>query len=54
MTRTVRRPDQLEAEYLKRKTQIRADQTLSWEKKELAIKRLGDECHRACKEMEAA
>lgn len=38
MTRTTSRPDQLEAEYLKRKAQIRADGALSWEEKESAIK----------------
>ena len=54
MTRTASRPDQLEAEYLQRKSQIRADDTLRWEKKELAIKALGEEYHRARKEMEAA
>ncbi len=52
----VRRPDELEAEYLKRKAAIRAEETLSWEKKELAVKQLGDEYYRARKEaeMEAA
>ena len=52
--KTVRNVDQLEAEYRRRKLAIREDPGLSWEKKELAVKKLGDEYHRARKEMEAA
>ena len=54
MSKASRSPDQLEAEYLERKAAIRADETLSWEKKELQIKALEEEYHRARKEMEAA
>jgi hypothetical protein len=43
-----------EAEYRWRKLAVREDPSLSWEKKELKVKTLGDECHRARKEMEAA
>ena len=46
-------PDQLEVEYLARKAAIRANKTLSWEKKELQVKQLGDEFCRAQREMEA-
>jgi hypothetical protein len=54
MKRTAKTPDQLEAEYRRRKLAIREDSELSWEKKELAIKQLGEEHHRARREMEAA
>ena len=54
MSGEVRRPDELKAEYLKRKAAVRADETSSWEKKELKVKALRDEYHRARKEMEAA
>ena len=54
MSKTVRNLDQLEAEYLERKAKIRAEEGLSWEKRELAIKQLGDEHHRARKERKAA
>ena len=54
MSKTAKHPEDLEADYLKRKADIRADAGLSWEKKELAIKALGDEYYRARKEMEAA
>jgi len=40
MTRTTSRPNQLEAEYLERKAQIRADGNLGWEEKESSIKAL--------------
>jgi hypothetical protein len=46
--------ERLVREYRERKAQIRADEALSWEKRELAIKALGDEYHRARNEMEAA
>ncbi len=35
--------ESLEARYLTRKATIRADASFSWEKKELAIRKLGDE-----------
>ena len=56
MSGEVRGPDELKAEYRKRKAAVRADETLSWEKKELAVKQLGDEYYRPRKEaeMEAA
>jgi hypothetical protein len=44
--------EKLEAEYRKRKAEIRADASLSWEKKELAIRRLGLEYDKARKEGE--
>ena len=44
--------DRLEAAYLARKATIRADASLSWEKKELAIKKFCDEYHRARSEAE--
>jgi hypothetical protein len=47
-------PEQLEAEYLKRKAAIRADKTLSWEKQELKIRELGLKHRRALEEAEAA
>ncbi len=50
----VRRPDELEAEYRRRKLAVRGDPGLSWEKKELKVKGLGEEYHRARREMEAA
>ena len=54
MTKTATTPEQLEAEYRRRKLAIREDPALSWEKKELAIKALSEEYHRARKEMETA
>ncbi len=45
--------ERLVREYRERKAQIRADESLSWEKRELVIKKLGEEYHRARKEMEA-
>jgi hypothetical protein len=52
MSAEVRRPDELEAKYLKRKAAIRADESLSWEEKELTIKQLGDEHYRARRQLE--
>lgn len=49
MTKTL---GQLEAEYLKRKAEIREDPGLSWEKKELSIRQLGDEYYRQRRELE--
>ncbi len=46
--------EELEAEFRRRKLAIREDPGLSWEKRELAVKQLGDEYYRARKEMEAA
>jgi hypothetical protein len=42
----------LEREYRERKAEIRADETLSWEKKELAVRQLGLEYDQARKEAE--
>jgi hypothetical protein len=47
-------PERLEAEYQKRKRQIRADKTLSWEAKERKIKELGERYYRALREAEQA
>jgi hypothetical protein len=44
--------EHLEAEYQKKKRQIRADGSLSWEKKELSIKRLGLEFYKQRKSLE--
>ena len=46
--------EELEREYRRRKLAIREDPGLSWEKKERTIKELGEENHRARREMEAA
>ena len=46
--------ERLVLEYRRRKLAIREDPGLSWEKKELAIKALSEEYHRARKEMETA
>ena len=53
MKLTAKSPDQLEAEYLKHKAALRADSGLSWEKKELAVKALGDEYYRRRRELES-
>ena len=53
MSKQTKSPDQLEAEYRRRKLAIREDPGLSWEKRELAIKRLGDEFYRRRREMES-
>ena len=45
--------EELEAQYRRRKLAIREDSGLSWEKKELAIKRLGDAFYRRRREMES-
>ena len=37
--------ERLERDYQERKAQIRSDPELSWEKKQLAIKRLSEEHH---------
>ncbi len=42
----------LEAEYRARAAEIRADESLSWEKRELKIKALGDDYHRQRRELE--
>ena len=54
MSKQTKTPEDLEREYRRRKLAIRADSELSWEKKERTIKELGEEYHRARKEMEAA
>jgi hypothetical protein len=41
MDTTTRDLEALERDYQERKAQIRADTSLSWEKRELAIRRLG-------------
>jgi hypothetical protein len=43
----------LEAAYRKRRAEIRSDPSLSWEKKELAIRRLGEEYDKARVEVTA-
>lgn len=45
-------PARLEAEYRRKKAAIRKDPGLSWEKKELQIKALGDEHYARIREME--
>jgi hypothetical protein len=53
VTTTIREElEALERDYLKRKAEIRADDSLCWEKKELAVRRLGLEYGKACKEVE--
>jgi hypothetical protein len=42
----------LEHDYQERKAKIRADRSLSWEKKELAVRQLGLQYDRARKEAE--
>ena len=44
--------EELEAQYRRRKLEIRADETLSWEKKELAIKALGERYYRERRQLE--
>jgi hypothetical protein len=45
MTTKAKELEALEADYQQEKQRIRSDSSLSWEKQELAIKRLGDEYH---------
>ena len=52
MSKQAKTLEELEREYRNRKLAIRADSELSWEKKELQIKALGEEYHRRRKEME--
>ena len=54
MKRTAKTPEELEAEYRRRRLAIRADSEFSWEKKELQVKALGEEFYRRRREMEAA
>ena len=42
----------LDRDYQKRKAEIRRDDSISWEKKELAIRQLGKEYDKARKEAE--
>jgi hypothetical protein len=51
-TTATRDLEALERDYLKRKAEIRSDETLSYEKKELAVRRLGLEYDRRRKEAE--
>ena len=44
-------PEQLEAEYRRRKLAVREDPGLSWEKKELKVKALGEDYHRRRREL---
>ena len=44
--------ERLVREYRERKAQIRSDESLSWEKRELAIKQLGDRHYRECRKLE--
>ena len=52
MKLTAKTLEDLEAKYLARKARIRSDETLSYEKRELAVKALGDEYYRRRKELE--
>jgi hypothetical protein len=51
-TTAARDLERLEHSYRERKAQIRADSSLSWEKKELAVRRLGKEYDRERKQAE--
>lgn len=53
MSERTKELDRLEREYRRRKLAIREDPALSWEKKELAVKALSAEYHRAREEMGA-
>ena len=53
MKRTAKTPDQLEAEYRRRKLAIREDPGLTWEKQERQVKALGDEYYRARRQLES-
>ena len=46
--------EELERAFLRRKAEIRGDESLSWEKRERQIKELSDQHYRARREMEAA
>ena len=54
MSKQTKTLEGLESEYRRRKVASREDPGLSWEKKELKVKELGDEYYRARREMEAA
>jgi hypothetical protein len=45
-------PERLEADYIKRKAKLRANPALSYEKKELAVRRLGLEYDEARRKLE--
>ncbi len=49
---TTKKAEALELDYLKRKAEIQADGSLSWEKQELAVRQLGKEYDQARKETE--
>jgi hypothetical protein len=53
-TTATRELEALETEYLKRTAEIRADGSLSYEKKELRIKALGDEYNARRRKLEEA
>ena len=44
--------EELKAQYRRRKLEIRADETLSWEKKERQVKELGDRYYRERRQLE--
>ncbi len=52
MDTTARDLNRLEADYRERKAKIRSDESLSWEKKELAVRQFGKEYDKARKELE--
>ena len=52
MSKQTKTLEELEREYRRRKLAIREDPGLSWEKKELAVKQLGDEYYRRRRELE--
>ena len=54
MSKQAKTLEELERTYRRRKLEIREDPDLSWEKKELTVKVLGEGFHRRRKEMEAA
>jgi hypothetical protein len=54
MNTQVKTLEELEAQYRRRKLEIRADATLSWEKKELSVKALSDEYYRQRRKLEEA
>ena len=53
MTTRTKDLERLERDYRKRKAQIRADSSLSWEKKERAVRELGLRFDKECKQLES-
>jgi hypothetical protein len=45
-------PETLRAEYAEQVRRVRSDETLSWEKRELRIRQLGQQLDRRLKELE--